>query len=68
MVDFWEEMGSDIKGKVCFRCDTPHEWIETLNRLLSNGVRKFNQEIYDLFVQKFSYDAVRDALKKIIEE
>ena len=30
---FWEEMDSDIRGKTCYQCNTPEEWIQTINNL-----------------------------------
>lgn len=65
---FWEEMGDDIRYKKCYQCNTPEEWIKTLNVLINSNISKFNKEVFDLFVAKFSYDVVRDQLKKLIEE
>lgn len=65
---FWEEMGDDIRYKKCYQCNTPEEWIKILNALINSNISKFNKDIFDLFIAKFSYDVVRDQLKKIIEE
>ena len=47
-------------------CNTPEDWINTLNFLINNKIQKFNRELFDLFVQKFSYEAVREQLKKYL--
>lgn len=65
---FWEEMDDEIRYKKCYRCNTPEEWINTLNGLIDSEILKFNKDVFNLFLAKFSYDVVRDQLKKIIEE
>lgn len=65
---FWEEMDDGIRYKKCYQCNTPEEWIKTLNALINSNISKFNKDIFDLFVAKFSYDVVRDQLKRYIEE
>ena len=65
---FWEEMDSDIRGKTCYQCNTPEEWIQTINNLANDDIHKFNEDIFELFKAKFSYDVVRDQLKAIMEE
>lgn len=65
---FWEEMDDEIRSRKCYQCNTPEEWITTLNALIDSDLPKFNKDVFDLFLKKFSYDVVRDQLKKIIEE
>ena len=65
---FWEEMDSDIRGKTCYQCNTPEEWIQTINNLANDDIHKFNEDVFELFKAKFSYDVVRDQLKAIMEE
>ena len=65
---FWEEMDSDIRGKACYQCNTPEEWIQTINNLANDDIHKFNEAVFELFKAKFSYDVVRDKLKAIMEE
>lgn len=65
---FWEEMGSDIRGKTCYQCNTPEEWIQTINNLANDDIHKFNEDVFELFKAKFSYDVIRDQLKAIMEE
>ena len=65
---FWEEMDSDIRGKTCYQCNTPEEWIQTINNLANDDIHKFNEDIFELFKAKFSYDVIRDQLKAIMEE
>lgn len=65
---FWEEMDSDIRGKTCYQCNTPEEWIQTINNLANDDIHKFNEGVFELFKAKFSYDVIRDQLKAIMEE
>lgn len=65
---FWGEMDSDIRGKTCYQCNTPEEWIQTINNLANDDIHKFNEDVFELFKAKFSYDVIRDQLKAIMEE
>ena len=65
---FWEEMDSDIRGKTCYQCNTQEEWIQTINNLANDDIHKFNEDVFELFKAKFSYDVVRDKMKAIMEE
>lgn len=65
---FWEEMDSDIRGKTCYQCNTPEEWIQTINNLANADIHKFNEDVFELFKAKFSYDVIRNQLKAIMEE
>lgn len=65
---FWEEMDSDIRGKTCYQCNTPEEWIQTINNLAKDDIQKFNEDVFELFKAKFSYDVIREQLKAIMEE
>jgi len=65
---FWEEMDSDIRGKTCYQCNTQEEWIQTINNLANDDIHKFNEDVFELFKAKFSYDVIRDQLKTIMEE
>ena len=65
---FWEEMDNDIRGKTCYQCNTPEEWIQTINNLANDDIHKFNEDVFELFKAKFSYDVIRNQLKAIMEE
>ena len=65
---FWGEMDSDIRGKTCYQCNTPEEWIQTINNLANDDIHKFNEDVFELFKAKFSYDVISDQLKAIMEE
>lgn len=65
---FWEEMNSNIRGKTCYQCNTPEEWIQTINNLANDDIHKFNEDVFELFKAKFSYDVIREQLKAIMEE
>ena len=61
-------MNSDIRGKTCYQCNTPEEWIQTINNLANDEIHKFNEAVFELFKAKFSYDVIRDKLEAIMEE
>ena len=63
---FWEEMDEDIRGKSVFQCNTPEEWIGILNALTEKEIPKFNANLYELFLQKFSYDAMKKQLAEYL--
>lgn len=63
---FWEEMNEDIRGKSVFQCNTPEEWIGVLNGLMKKEIPKFNSKLYELFLQKFSYDAMKKQLAEYL--
>lgn len=65
---FWEEMDGSIRNKTVFQIDTAREWIETINRLSKTSIAKFNQNEFELFLNKFSYETARDKLKHYILE
>ena len=64
---FWEEMNDDIRDQTCYQCNTPEEWIQTLNSLSNSDIHKFNTKVFELFKEKFSYNVIRDKLKIIME-
>ena len=63
---FWEEMDDTIKEKSVMQCDTIDAWVTILNRLIDSEINKFNPTLFELFQQKFSYEAMRDMLKEYI--
>ena len=65
---FWEEMDTSIREKTCYQCNTPEEWIQTVNNLANDDIHKFNEDVFELFKAKFSYDVIRDKMKAIMEE
>lgn len=65
---FWEEMDDSIKGNSVFQCNTVEEWVSTLNNLIGCEIKKYNQEEYELFIRKFSYESAREQLRKIMME
>lgn len=67
LVGFWEAMDDTIRNKSVFLCNTPEEWIEKLNALITGNTQKFNPELFDLFVKKFSYESSVDRLRQLIE-
>lgn len=63
---FWEEMDEDIRGKSVFQCNTPEKWIGVLNALTEKEIPKFNAKLYELFLQKFSYDVMKKQLAEYL--
>lgn len=62
LVGFWDEMDDDIRGKSVFLCSTAQQWRDTIHALCSGTMRKFHKPLYDLFMERFSYDATKKAL------
>lgn len=63
---FWETMDDTIKEKSVMQCDTIDAWVSVLNRLIDSEISKFNLALFELFQQKFSYEAMRDMLKEYL--
>lgn len=61
---FWEEMES-VQNKAVFRCNSAEEWIEILNKLISSETKKFNPDLFEIFKEKFSYEAMLSSFREI---
>ena len=68
LVGCWDEMNDIIRNKIVFRSDDAKEWVSIINSLVDSDIKKFNFEVYDLFVKKFSYGAVRDQLAALLKD
>lgn len=55
---YWEEMPDSVKEKIVFQCDTANEWIDSLTQLATQDVKKFNKELYEVFINHFSYETM----------
>lgn len=64
---FWEEMNENIRNIDVYQCNTAKEWIFTLNGLLNQEIKKFNAREFELFVSKFSYEAIREQMQKKLD-
>lgn len=65
---FWEEMSETIRNSVVYSYNKAEEWIKCITTLVQNPPQKFNQELYSLFLEHFSYDAARDKLRNYLLE
>ena len=63
---FWQEMDSTIQNRFVFKTNDENEWIKKLNEMSKEKPLKYNQEVFDLFVKKFSYEATRDAMWNVL--
>jgi glycosyltransferase involved in cell wall biosynthesis len=64
---FWEEMDENIRNQIVFQCDTAEQWIETLNSLTEKELHKYNEKLFELFAEKFSYQASKIKLGSIVK-
>lgn len=64
---FWEEMQDEIRNQMVYLCNTEEEWIDTLNKLGKDTIMKFQEPVYKLFLEKFSYDVAKERLREILE-
>ena len=51
---FWENLGEEC-GKTVFCSDKVDEWANIINNLLSGKIYKFNESLYEVFLEQFSY-------------
>jgi len=65
---FWEEMDDSIRYKTVFQADEPQEWIDIINRLVESEIPKFNEGVFSLFVEKFSYEATREQFAVLLDK
>ena len=52
---FWENLGEEC-GKTVFCSDKVDEWANIINNLLSGKIYKFNESLYEVFLEQFSYN------------
>lgn len=64
---FRDEVDDTVRDRSIFERNTPEEWIDTLNALGGGSVRKYNRELHDFFLKKFSYEALRDVLLRFVK-
>jgi len=55
---YWECVPENIRGTLICNCNTPEEWINACNRMIGSRVSRFNQEIFDMFLENFSYESM----------
>ena len=68
LVGFWDEMDDSIRNKCVFLCNTAQEWIDAISKLAEKDICRFNFPLYDLFLRRFSYDAARKELSRVLKQ
>lgn len=61
---FWEKMPSTIKNNIVFQCDQAREWQCALHSLAMHDTKKFNPDLFEVFLKNFSYEVLLEAFKK----
>lgn len=66
-------LGSDeafcgYEGLDAYLCNTSEEFISRINAYKQNGVEKFNDEIRNIYLNKYSESAVLNSMKEAIEK
>lgn len=67
LVGCWDEMDDSIRNKIVFKSDDSSEWISIINSLIESDINKFHSELYELFINKFSYEAMKNQLALILK-
>lgn len=68
LTGFWDGLDNTVRGESVFLCNTEAQWIQTINELTNSVVHKFNDPLYKLFLEKYSYDATKIALSKLLKK
>lgn len=59
----WEALPDNLKNCIVYNTDEAAVWIRVLNRLLYSDVNKFNYGLFQVFIEKFSYEAMLKQFK-----
>ena len=65
---YWECVPDSIKGSLICNCNTPDEWISACNQMISSQIHKFNPEIYQMFLEHFSYPCLVRNFRKVLKK
>lgn len=65
---FWEKMPQSVRGNIVHQCDTAEEWIQALDILLNKKVNKFNEDLYAVYKEFFSYNALLEQFRKYLPQ
>ena len=65
---FWEEMDDSIRMQGIYQCDTVEDWIKVLNGLAQDCVHKYNEKIHELFLERFSFETIKEQYRQILFE
>lgn len=64
---FWEEM-QNIQDRIVFQSNIADEWVNILTMLSKSETYRFYNELYDIFLDKFSYNSMLKSFKRALEE
>lgn len=56
---YWEAVPEALRGKKIFRCNTADEWIVACNSILDSEIRRYNSDVFNVFVEAFSEDVLQ---------
>lgn len=56
---YWEAVPEVLRGKKIFRCNTADEWIVACNNVLDSEIRRYNSDVFNVFVEAFSEDVLQ---------
>lgn len=65
---FWEKMPESVRGNTVYQCDTVEEWIQSLNLLINKKLNKFNEDLYAVYKEFFSYEALLKQFKRYLPQ
>jgi len=66
MQGLWEEMEPGLCNSKVFLCNSVSEWVEVLTKLSSVQISKFNKDIFNFFIDKYSDVAVQKNFKDVL--
>lgn len=68
LTGFWDGMNDSVRNKVVFLCNTEQQWCDAINQLTESRPQKFHQPLYDVFMQKYSYNATKRDLEQLLSK
>ena len=64
---FWESINTSMRNKMIFKLDEPDEWIDTINKLSTTTIKKYNEEVFELFDNNYSYESLVSKYTKLFD-
>lgn len=61
---FWEKMPQSVRGNTVHKCDTAEEWVRALDFLINKRLNKFNEDLYAVYEEFFSYGAMLEQFRE----
>lgn len=65
---FWEKIPDSVRGNIVHQCDTAEEWIQALDFLLTKELNKFNEDLYAVYKEYFSYEAMLEQFRRRLKK